>query len=243
MTDIFNITSRNNTTTIGSRKFHFELIPISYLWLHTIFFNLTITIAILVKCEKTYLNMIYLSITFSDFLTGLICVSYEMFYKRFNAPLFNHFICLVNRYFEYSSVCIALFSLLLLTIHRYFRLVKPTEEKESMTRSRYVCLCAIWLSNILLWVFMYLILNDFILDSSVCDIELDFFVVLFLNFVLQICPICLLIVFNLLLLKHLVAKIRKYKNVKIKYLIKLRNNRYSKKLIKGWLLILLKYYY
>lgn len=229
----FSFPTTTSTTIISFRKLSFDLIPIGILWAHTIILNLLIAISIIVKCEKTYLNIIYLSITISDLLTGLVCITFEIFFERVDTWFVNVLLCIIDRYTEYSSVCIALYSLLLLTIHRYYRLVKPSEEKESMTRARYFYIGSIWIGSILFWVMLYLVLNDFALDARVCNITLDFYLVLALNFVLQIVPLATLIFFNFVLLKHIWSNLEKYNGLKIKYLINSKKSRYPKKLKKG----------
>lgn len=225
------ITTTQNTSETGLGVL--ELIPIGYLWLHIVLLNLAITISILTKSEKTYLNVIYLSIASSDLLTGLICVTFEIFYKRFSTPLLDDVMCLANSFFEYAGVCIALFSLLLLTVHRYRRLTCPAGEKESMTQARYVYVLLIWVGNMLVWVVVYLVLDHFVLNASMCDVNFGFGLVLGLDLALQICPIAALFVFNGLIFKHLIAKIQNYRNLKIKHMIIMKRNRYPKKLNKG----------
>ena len=152
---------------------------------------------------------------------------------RVDSWFINVFLCIIGRYTEYSTICIALYSLLLLTIHRYFRMTRPARERESMTFARLVWIIGIWFGNIFFWFMLYLIINDFVLDASVCNITLEFYLVLALNFVLQIAPLGVLIFLNIILLKHIAENIKKYKGIKFKYLVNLKNSRYPNKLKKG----------
>lgn len=227
-------------------KFHhftYDVIPIAILWIHTILINSTIAISIISRSEKTYLNLIYLSITLSDLLTAIVCITFEIFYQRVDSYFIEVILCIIDRYIEYSSVCISLYSLLLLSIHRYYRMTKPADEKESMTRRRYVCLGLIWSASIFFWIFLYLVLNDFIIDVNVCDSSLDFYLVLVLDFFLQVCPLFALILFNVILLRHIWKNVKKYKGIKLKYLIKMKNSRYPKKLKKGKLKLFICFRY
>lgn len=231
-----NYSSSSTTQPIPVIEFHhftYAVIPIVILWIHTILINSTIAISIISRSEKTYLNIIYLSITLSDLLTALVCITFEIFFQRVDSYFIEVILCIINRYVEYSSVCIALYSLLLLTIHRYYRMTKPADEKESMTRRRYVCLGFIWSASIFFWIFLYLVLNNFIIDVNVCNSTLDFYLVLVLDFFLQVCPLFALILFNVVLLRHIWRNVKKYKGIKLKYLIKVKNSRYPKKLKKG----------
>jgi hypothetical protein len=148
-----NLSSPEKLSQNTFEEFGFTLIPIGYLWVHIMVFNFMISLTIALKSEKTYLNMLYLSITLSDFLTGSICVTYEIFCHKDNMQFLNQLLCVVNKFSESSTPCLALSSLLMLIIHRYYRLTRPLDEKESMSRGRYAAIAFIWAFHFSLWIF------------------------------------------------------------------------------------------
>jgi histamine receptor H3 len=206
--DLISETLSNDTTVSLLNSVYFLPLKIG-LFLINILFNgfIIINVVFIIK-NNTFSNLMFVSTSIADFLIGLISIPFQIYTNHYKVWKLNHIVCHIWFVNDYSSGSISIYSLLYLSIHRFFQLKTPLKSTEKVNRKRKIGIIMIWLLNYLFWT-IGVSLRTFSDELNTCyDGKEPFYKVLIEETIGYILPIVGVFVFNGLLFYQIVERNR-----------------------------------
>ena len=163
----------------------------------------------LTKKVKLYSNYLFLSMSLSDLLVGLFCISFEiMDTHHIGTHFIDHFLDLPSKIIRMSQKSVTLQTLILLTIHRLKQLVAPKFNSEKLTKFRLSLIISIWLL-----AYLFSIIFNSIYSISIDNLpyqEISKFIIVTQTFLQAvITPILVVATIIVLCLRHRRSKMNK----------------------------------
>lgn len=120
----------------------FVLIEI-VIFLPTIFGNSLILISIaLFKRLRTRMNILIANLAVSDLLIGLVMIPYDMCFLHYNYLRSGKYTCLLRHSIEFSFLGASVLNLLVISVERYYAIVKPLKHVRAATTKLLVTMIA-----------------------------------------------------------------------------------------------------
>lgn len=117
-----------------------------------IFFNGIIIYLILFKLKKrTFSNFLFLSGAISDFMIGLMSIPFMTIFTSYGYWPIGEATCIFWVINDFSIGSVSIYSLLLMSIHRYRELKWPHKENEIMNKEKYSIIILKWILIYLFW--------------------------------------------------------------------------------------------
>lgn len=102
---------------------------------------------------RTVTNVFLLNLSVSDLLLAVLCMPFTIIPQLMRNFIFGEFMCVTIRYFQAVSVGVSCFTLVTISLERYFAIVEPLRSRRWQTRSHsYKCIMGIWLLAFVLMV-------------------------------------------------------------------------------------------
>jgi hypothetical protein len=161
-----------------------------------------------------YSNLIFLSIAVSDFVVGSLSMTTQTLIDYMSYWPFGKPSCLLSIFMQYAMPDTTIIALLALAMHRYSQLRSPSNISESMSaRLNMLKVASIWLVPNLFWLAAIVALvsvNKWTHDE--CDLEPPFAFALSKSLVFNWLPLMLIILFNILCVRALNKKRKRFVN-------------------------------
>lgn len=102
---------------------------------------------------RTVTNVFLLNLSVSDLLLAVLCMPFTIIPQLMRNFIFGEFMCVTIRYFQAVSVGVSCFTLVTISLERYFAIVEPLRSRRWQTRSHsYKCIMGIWLLAFVLMI-------------------------------------------------------------------------------------------
>ncbi|RNA17429.1 histamine H3 receptor-like, partial [Brachionus plicatilis] len=164
-----------------------------------IFFNGSIIYIILFRLKrKTYSNFLFLSGTLSDFMIGLMSVPFMTIFTTFGFWPLGEATCIFWVINDFSIGTVSIYSLLLMSIHRFRQLKWPLVVNENMTRDKYFILIGKWILIYAFWGLSVVLITRQNFESRNCYFTYTFTYVLVADSVGYFLPVLSVFVMNTL---------------------------------------------
>ena len=203
----------SNETNDGPIAPNLTLLPFKIcFWFCSASFNITIILILTLKFKKkSYSDMLYLSSTMSDCVAGVSSIAFMTVYTTYGYWPLGYSPCVFWVINDYSVSSISLYSVLLMTIHRY-RVLTNVHTTDEMTKLRIFNILTIWLLNYCFWAtsVLYITSKDF--EPANCYYTYTFAYVFTSDFVTYVTPIICMTVLNGFVLFELYKKGKKFGN-------------------------------
>ena len=202
LTGLTNITNELPTSDEVISLFKFIVLPFKILLsVVTTLLNLVIMIVIIfIIKRKTYSNMIFLSMATADFIVGIVSLPFMIIYSTFGYWPLGYAFCVAWCINDWTSGTVTLYSMLMISAHRYFQIKAPLKTNEDLTKWRCIRIIALWPLALCCWLTSILsitLTNDF--DPASCYFTYTFAFVLSSDLFVFIIPVCLIVAFNILI--------------------------------------------
>lgn len=146
--------------TMGGRPPGFDQDGYIRISLYSIIFILSVVgnglvILTLVQNQRmrTVTNVFLLNLSVSDLLLAVLCMPFTIIPQLMRHFIFGEFMCVTIRYFQAVSVGVSCFTLVTISLERYFAIVEPLRSRRWQTRSHsYKCIMGIWLLAFVLMI-------------------------------------------------------------------------------------------
>ncbi|PVD34523.1 hypothetical protein C0Q70_05798 [Pomacea canaliculata] len=132
----------------------FVCIPYAFIFLLSVGGN-SLVILTLVRHKKmrTITNMLLLNLAVSDLLLAVFCMPFTLIPMLMKAFIFGPVICVLIRYLQAVSVSVSCFTLVVISIERFFAICQPLRSRSWQTlKHSYRVLLMIWAASFLLMV-------------------------------------------------------------------------------------------
>ncbi|XP_035709242.1 cholecystokinin receptor [Folsomia candida] len=132
-------TSEPAPTPIGLPPFPGKnfIIPMYFFIFFLSFFGNLLVILTLIKNRRmrTVTNVLLLNLAISDLLLGVFCMPFTLIGQILRNFIFGHLMCRLIPYFQAVSVSVAVWTLVAISLERYFAICRPLQSRKWQTRS------------------------------------------------------------------------------------------------------------
>ncbi|CAF1013475.1 unnamed protein product [Brachionus calyciflorus] len=151
--NLSNYKSTNSTANSNSEPIKIILIILkAILSLLCIFFNGFIIYLVCFKLKhRSYSNFLFLSGAISDFMIGLLSIPFMTVFTSYGFWPLGEGLCLFWVINDYSIGTVSIYSLLLMSIHRFRQLKWPLKVNENMSKEKYALIFGKWILIYLFW--------------------------------------------------------------------------------------------
>ncbi|XP_062566552.1 cholecystokinin receptor-like [Saccostrea cucullata] len=102
---------------------------------------------------RTVTNVFLLNLSVSDLLLAVFCMPFTIIPQLMRKFIFGEIMCITIRYFQAVSVGVSCFTIVTISLERYFAIVEPLRSRRWQTRSHsYKCILGIWLLALTLMI-------------------------------------------------------------------------------------------
>ena len=164
-----------------------------------LFFNGSIIYIILFRLKrKTYSNFLFLSGTLSDFMIGLMSIPFMTIFTTFGFWPLGKATCIFWVINDFSIGTISIYSLLLMSVHRFRQLKWPLVVTEAMNKEKYFILIGKWIGIYIFWGLSVILITRKDFNSRNCYFTYTFSYVLVADSVGYLIPVLSVFVMNTL---------------------------------------------
>ena len=209
--NIVNLTNESNSTNNAINEIDLAFIIIQiFLSVITVILNLLciVLISITLIQKKTYSNIIFLLISITDFIVGMISVPGSIFLTFTHGGwTFSMILCVIYKTFDFANGNISLMLLLVITVHRFLQLKDPFKQKEKMNRWRWMLILLLFISNygicLVIWYIYHIYTGK---EENICIQDIFNIYIYVYNCVVSIGTFILIIIMNALMLREFIIK-------------------------------------
>ena len=161
--------------------------------------------------KKTFSNLMFLSIAFSDFIIGTLSMTSQLLLDKLIEWPFDKVSCLFSIYLTYAIPDTTILALLILTAHRYFLLNSPFKVNESLTKFNLLKLFCPWIIATSFWIVsLSFFMRSGELSLQKCDIMPSVTFKLIKVTAFGFIPLLIIIAINVILIVGLKKKTKKF---------------------------------
>ena len=207
---IKNVTNETNSTKYSISEIDKTVVGIEIsLSIITVTLNLLnmILISISIRKKKTYSNILFLLISFTDFIVGIISIPGDV-YLTYSGWTWTYsiIVCVLYKTFDYANTNFSLMLLLVITIHRWLQLKDPFKQKEEMNRRRWMLIASLLLFNYAVCFALWC--NYFYKDENkdICYLKKSETLIFVYNACIVIVAFVLIIFINVLIIREFIIK-------------------------------------
>ncbi|GBL82551.1 Cholecystokinin receptor [Araneus ventricosus] len=147
------IVSVNASTSINTRDFgawHL-ILPYSIIFILAVTGNVLVILTLLVnKRMRTVTNVFLFNLAISDFLLGVFCMPFTLTGVLYREFLFGSALCKLIPYFQAVSVSVSAWTLVSMSVERYFAICHPLKSRKWQTLSHaYKMIALVWIGSLL----------------------------------------------------------------------------------------------
>ncbi|CAL1279180.1 unnamed protein product [Larinioides sclopetarius] len=147
------IVSVNASTSINTRDlgaWHL-ILPYSIIFILAVTGNVLVILTLLVnKRMRTVTNVFLFNLAISDFLLGVFCMPFTLTGVLYREFLFGSALCKLIPYFQAVSVSVSAWTLVSMSVERYFAICHPLKSRKWQTLSHaYKMIALVWISSLL----------------------------------------------------------------------------------------------
>ncbi|XP_061706815.1 cholecystokinin receptor-like [Cydia pomonella] len=103
------------------------------------------------KTMRTVTNVFLLNLAISDFMLGVFCVPFTLIGQIYRRFLFGPVLCKIIPFFQAVSVSVDVWTLVAISLERYFAICRPLKSRKWQTQSHaYKMIALVWLLSLVL---------------------------------------------------------------------------------------------
>lgn len=161
--------------------------------------------------QKSYSNLLFLSIAISDFLIGSVAMSTQALIEFYSHWPYGALSCLFSLFIQYALPDTTILALVFLTIQRFLQIKSPIKQTEEINMQNFFKLFLLWFLTLTFWMISLLAFflnNQF--DQDLCTIRPSLVFILVKEVLLGILPLVLISILNFKSIHFLYAKQKKF---------------------------------